>query len=162
LADRWLPRQFNKKSFPLIIPDKYIDPPAGMIINKLCSSASFIVIYCTDTDNNEYLLCRLVDFDNMGINPMLKYMEISKAITEKNLTSSIRVLKDNYRNLPPEDFWWNISLNELDTATLNFDTLTVLQTGKGNLSRTIRIQTNDSSAFYEIKLNNDHWDFIHY
>lgn len=162
LADPWLPRQFNKKSFPLIMPDKYIDPPEGVIIKKLAVSASFLVIYCVDEYGNEYLLCIFKDFDNMGINPGLKYTEVSKAIGRKDIKPEVRVLKDNYRDVTPEQSWNEISMDDIRTEDVDFNTLTVLQTGKGNYARTIRIQTKDLSGYYENIIIDNYWTFSVY
>jgi len=164
LADPWLPRGFNKKSFPFIIPDKKIDVPQGMTVKKLCVSASVLLIFGT-IDNQPVLVSRLEDFDTMGINPGLKYAEVEEVINlvdKSNIKPSLRILQDNYRNLTPEELWKPVSLNGLDPEDIDPDTFTIFQTGPGNHARQLHVESRNGSGFYEKSLLDDPWEYIPY
>ncbi len=165
-ADPWLPHEFSEESYPLV-KDKNIELPENFMAQKLCASASVLCVLGEDIEKGvPKMMYRLEDFDTCGINPALPYTSLGRIqrIKNKNLINpEIRILKDDYNQLPTSELWINITLEGLENSSLNSETLTIFQTGQGNLAKTLRIETHDQMGYYEKFLSDDSpWTFYNY
>jgi len=174
LIDPWIPPSFYLQSIPMPNRDHF------EALN-VASAASMILLISPEGK----LYSRFIDFDTMGSNFGLKYTfkepqkikdwnahdswdDIKKSTTSfvRDVTAHSLGIKEiaTVIRLPPED--WKKVTDLPNGALVNPNTITVLQTGVGNLSREFRIegkQSNDSPLGYFHKTYiSSTWKFSEY
>lgn len=133
-ADPWLPWQFKHD---------IVGPRRGRM--KMVSlSASASTIFVTDAAGN--MFTRLADFDSVGDDPFLK-----------STYEQFRHEGDDPINLPGED--WRQQPAILGRITKN---ITILQTGRGNAARELRVEGVDASGasgYFHKQIFAEEWSF---
>lgn len=154
-ADPWLPGGFDEKSIPGIA-DKKIDFPPNFIFEKLSVSASMLFISGTDAITGaRRLFCKLADFDTTRLNRFLPDQVLEDIKDPAEVKPADRVYHRD-SNTP----WEPIPLDGLEDQNVDFKTNTILQTGRGNRAKELRLASADSQGFYrKSMLENVGWEW---
>lgn len=139
-ADPWLPADFARE----------IGGPLQNRFRARSLSAGASTLFVISDAGEMYT--RLADFDTLGLNPFLAYGYERRII-------NLNVEKD-VRTLPPEEWKKQPSISPGQGRISS--AITVLQTGKGNSARELRVEgvnAQGTHGFFFKPINGDVWQF---
>lgn len=127
-ADPWLPFGF---SYKIEGPKQ----PHFKPLNIAASASTLFLVGKCKKSNKWHMFTRLVDFDTLGLNPLIRYTH------DKNCTDP------HAHFLPPEEWREQPAIPLKGSASLSKN-ITIYQTGQGNGARELIVEGSDSQGYY--------------